>query len=455
MARVLESTRAIRNLVSLAIVLAAACSTKAGHDTLGDHETSVPRDAGIHSDTSSPGDIIPSDDGAASGGHEPAPIAGNVTFGFSPSIYSDCWSYNFKVGLPTSPWIGGNGSKCDLAQYAMPPRYTISVAVEDMTGMPFPTSGDSNYTKPYESWIAGFFSYERQDNLPAPRSQYRMHPNLFNFGFDPRPDLPGAYYFDSVLDKVNASGLSPDEIGTSLGTFLAEDFFSNNTATKGALPIPDLGPNAQGHGLHVGAAVQLHDSNLQSVTTLANYCKPGAWVGDSATGSCGQFLQKEIGPASARMVIGIGILAAGKTYWLDIGLWMSGPNLFAPYDAAANPQNFPNPELVLESGPNSSQFEQIYLDANQMTADKHLSASLPACPALADGVQNAAPGLAGDPWYKYDIDVTALVQCIPWTTPITDLAKAQVILASVGPVVNGAGRVYWAARDLLVYKPAN
>jgi hypothetical protein len=372
-------------------------------------------------------------------------------YGFAPGMSTDCWSYEFIVGK--SHWIGGNGTTCDFAHYATPPRYTIQLPAEDMGGKPFPSSGVASYPLPYEGWIPSFFSQERQDNLPPPASQYRQHPNLVNFAFNPRADAPGRFSFDAVLDKVNAVGMSADERGTSIGMFLTENFYLNElTATDGpALALPNLAPNESGHGLQVNVGVQLHDRVLLHSHERARIC-PGSWSGDQVTGHCDSFATQRIGPASARVLVGVGISANDKVYWLDLVLWREGPNLFDPYNHRRNPNHYLSPEIVLERGPDSSTFEQIYIDVDRLAAGKRLAPGLPPCPALAYGRQHARPG-RGDHWFGYGIDVTALVQCIPWTTPITDLSHAVVGQVSVGTVVNGVGRVYWAARDLLTFKP--
>ena len=314
------------------------------------------------------------------------------------------------------------------------------------------------------------------DSLPPPLSQYRMPKGLYDFGFVPRTDAPGAFYFNAVLDKVNPTVctaaeeaqenptcLRNDEVGTSLSFLLSEDFGTNFNVTKGALPIPGLAP-VNGKDLHVVASVQLHQYLATTRTAQARRCpnlSPVLWVGDSNTGYCSAFAEEPIGAASARMTLGVIIYepgvagAPGHSYWLDLVLWKDGNNLFTPYKAG-DPLPIEglvmNPDVLLEVGPNAANFEQIYVDMNKLDTPKQLAKNLPPCPALDFGVPNAAPGRQNDPWYAYGIDVTALAKCLPWTRPI-DVTKAQVTSMMVGPVINGAGRLYWATRDFLAWNP--
>jgi Putative Ig domain len=414
-----------------------------------------------------------------------------LAYDFAPGLTSNCWQWDGVTG--TLGWKNGGGSVSPLGNCVA--NYAVLNGVESMLFYPgntdprsvIPTGVVGYQPGAYAGTLPAYFSYENYYGLVSPDSlatnvapnQIRMVKGLSYFNLIPRTaeGMPNSFNLQSVLDKINAQGLSNDEVGTSMGQLFDNPYAGNKfamasfaepaayAACQGNLTcltsltakyVPNLG-NANGNGLQHVVSLKIIDEELVDDNSTAHFCLPGHYIGlSSAGGHCdGTYGSHKIGSAAARMMISFNLSwivnnQVVKNYYLEIVPWIEGFNLIGAF------QNIPgggNHDLVLGYVPSGNGTpEQIYLNAAALGSSR-VTANGPICPGNQfSGNPQLVPGGA---WANYRFDISALFQCIPWSQMPTDLSEISVVDVYYGPNINGKGRVYWQLQNTETFKDQN
>jgi hypothetical protein len=412
-----------------------------------------------------------------------------TTYDFAPGLTSNCWQWN---GISALGWTNGGGSVSPLGNCTA--TYTVLTGVESMLFYP----GNSDPRSIISTGVVGYqpgsyggkwpnyFSYENYYGLASPDAlkntvspqDIRMVQGLSYFNLVARTaeGMPNSFRLESVLDKVNAVGLSSDEVGTSMGQIFNTPYDGNKYAMAAKMEpaayvacnsnltclanltakyVPNLG-DANGNGLQNSVSMKIVDQTQLNNTGTTHFCRPGHFIGvASDNGHCdGDYGSHQIGQAASRMMMAFNLAwvqnnQVQQNYYVEIVPWIDGFNLIGAFQLI--PAGW-NKSLVLGYVPGGNGTPaQIYLNEAALGYNQSVTTTSPACPGNQYGVQQTL--VPGGDWANYQFDISAIFRCVPWDVPTpADLSQVVVTDVYYGPNINGNGRVYWQLQNILTFK---